>query len=584
MEGREETRTRAERAGAERRRERSSSRRSLGERKVSALSFSTSASASPSCLSSESSSRVRTRTFFICRRVIFLKEARGREGEGGGIERGRQKNGKKNDFTPLLFPFFSLLLVSLSQVCSFFVEEREDAVVFVFLESSLAVDDAAARSSRPSTRRCRCRRLVDAAVAVTVAANFAAFLLLFPPAVAFPPRLFPPRVRHGEIISKRGLREHGRDRSLVPGREVRSLMFPGALVFFETSARSLAAGQKKKNSKRTPSRHHLNQNRFGSKAEAAALLAEWATKIAPRALAEAGKLGAGAGRRAAPSVRVLSGAVGASESRLEVEVSGLPSLAALEVLWEALPREEHRHWQERLARHVVDGSTRWEVFHELGAVVGRGGGGESEARAPTAAFSSPSPPATTAEEAPSSPSPLLVVSGDEAAAILQSDAVAAAAAIEKSGNGGASAADGGPSRASPPPAPAAGRGRPRSLERAAAAGARAAAAEASKGRPPPPSPPYSPPLPPITISSILGAAKSSNGSSSSNGGSSSDGGSSSNGGSSSDGFGGSGGDLDTLDTSKLVPGQRLPDGSVVATDWKGDVMIIRPGDRGVAGL
>ena len=99
--------------------------------------------------------------------------------------------------------------------------------------------------------------------------------------------------------------------------------------------------------------------------------------------------------------------------------------------------------------------------------------------------------------------------------------------------------------------------------------------EASKGRPPPPSPPYSPPLPPITISSILGAAKSSNGSSSSNGGSSSD------------GFGGSGGDsvdLDTLDTSKLVPGQRLPDGSVVATDWKGDVMIIRPGDRGVAGL
>ena len=148
----------------------------------------------------------------------------------------------------ILPPYFFLSFLSfssLSQVCSFFVEEREDAVVFVFLESSLAVDDAAARSSRPSTRRCRCRRLVDAAVAVTVAANFAAFLLLFPPAVAFPPRLFPPRVRHGEIISKRGLREHGRDRSLVPGREVRSLMFPGALVFFETSARSLAAGPKK---------------------------------------------------------------------------------------------------------------------------------------------------------------------------------------------------------------------------------------------------------------------------------------------------------------------------------------------------
>lgn len=112
MEGREETRTRAERAGAERRRERSSSRRSLGERKVSALSFSTSASASSSCLSSESSSRVRTRTFFICRRVIFLKEARGREGEGGGIERGRQKNGKKM----ILPPYFFLSLLSFSSL------------------------------------------------------------------------------------------------------------------------------------------------------------------------------------------------------------------------------------------------------------------------------------------------------------------------------------------------------------------------------------------------------------------------------------------------------------------------------------
>ena len=344
----------------------------------------------------------------------------------------------------------------------------------------------------------------------------------------------------------------------------------------------VAAGQKKPHLNPPTFKKKKKKNRFGSKAEAAALLTEWATKIAPRALLEAGKVGGGT--TSPPSVRVLSGAVGASESRLEVEVSGLPSLAALEALWEALPREENRAWQERLARHVVDGSTRWEVFYELGVVVGqRGGGDETATRVSSTTFSSPSSsPATTGAPSPSSssstspPSPLLVVSGDEAAAILQADAAAARAAIEKSSaNGNGGGANGGGSSSS---SSASGRGRPRSLERATAARARAAAAaEAHKKHPssssssPPPSPP------PIKISGILGAT---NSSSSSSGNSS---------GSSSDGFGGGGGyggdsDGGGLDTSKLVPGQRLPDGSVVATDWKGDVMIIRPGDRGIAGL
>ena len=338
--------------------------------------------------------------------------------------------------------------------------------------------------------------------------------------------------------------------------------------------------QKKKKKKK--------KNRFGSKAEAAALLTEWATKIAPQALLDAGKVGGGGGGTAAtlppppaPSVRVLSGAVGASESRLEIEVAGLSSLAALEALWGALPREEHRAWQERLARHVVDGSTRWEVFYELGVVVGRGGGGgggdETAARGSTT-FASPPPPATGAapssSSSSSSPSPLLVVSGDEAAAILQADAVTARAAIEKSSANGNGGANGGPFS----PSSSAGRGRPRSLERATAARARAAA-EAQKKQPSSSSPPSSPP--PVKISSILGATKGSSGNSGSSG-SSSDGFGSGGGG----GFGGGGfgGDYDGLDTSKLVPGQRLPDGSVVATDWKGDVMIIRPGDKGVAGL
>lgn len=341
---------------------------------------------------------------------------------------------------------------------------------------------------------------------------------------------------------------------------------------------SALASQKNSNEKKkTISNQPNHPNRFGSKAEAAALLAEWATRIAPQALGEAGK-----GSFSSPSVRVLSGAVGASESRLEVEVRGLPSLAALEALWESLPREENRAWQERLARHVVDGSTRWEVFYELG-FGGRGGGGEDEARASTSSFSSSPPPPTfsKAETTSSSPSasssPLLVVSGDEAAAILQVDAATAKAAIEKSTANG-SVTDGGASgSANGHPSSAAGRGRPRSLERAAAAAVRArAAAEAAKKRHPASSPPLSSPPsssppspPPIKIGSILGATKSNNGSSG-------------NGFGSDDSDDGGGGGLDP--SSKLVPGQRLPDGSVVATDWKGDVMIIRPGDRGIAGL
>ena len=128
-------------------------------------------------------------------------------------------------------------------------------------------------------------------------------------------------------------------------------MFRASIGFFWST--SLLA---KKNliSTHQPSKKKKKKNRFGSKAEAAALLTEWATKIAPRALLEAGKVGGGT--TSPPSVRVLSGAVGASESRLEVEVSGLPSLAALEALWEALPREENRAWQERLARHVATGA------------------------------------------------------------------------------------------------------------------------------------------------------------------------------------------------------------------------------------
>jgi hypothetical protein len=58
---------------------------------------------------------------------------------------------------------------------------------------------------------------------------------------------------------------------------------------------------------------------------------------------------------------VLSGAIGASESRLEVEVSGLPSLAALELLWESLPRLRFRSRSRCSSR-----SPPWPLLRLLG--------------------------------------------------------------------------------------------------------------------------------------------------------------------------------------------------------------------------
>ena len=39
------------------------------------------------------------------------------------------------------------------------------------------------------------------------------------------------------------------------------------------------------------------------------------------------------------------------------------------------------------------------------------------------------------------------------------------------------------------------------------------------------------------------------------------------------------GDPQNVDESELVPGTTLPDGRVVVEDWKGDPMVLNPGDR-----
>ena len=111
----------------------------------------------------------------------------------------------------------------------------------------LAVDDARAAAAAGSVAAAvSLSRLVDAAVAVTVAANYAASPPpLFRPQWPSRRRLFHAARRRGESISKRGLREHGRDRSLVPGREV-EIDIQGGRVFFKRAlVRSLLAKKKK---------------------------------------------------------------------------------------------------------------------------------------------------------------------------------------------------------------------------------------------------------------------------------------------------------------------------------------------------
>ncbi|KAI8473859.1 MAG: hypothetical protein J3K34DRAFT_391529 [Monoraphidium minutum] len=83
--------------------------------------------------------------------------------------------------------------------------------------------------------------------------------------------------------------------------------------------------------------------------EATALLVEWVQTV-----------GAAAGIPAGAS-RVSTGALGAPESRLELEVS-FDSMADWEAFLARVPAAQHRAWSQRVQGMVVDGSTKWEVF------------------------------------------------------------------------------------------------------------------------------------------------------------------------------------------------------------------------------
>ncbi|KAL6782696.1 hypothetical protein ACKKBG_A07770 [Auxenochlorella protothecoides x Auxenochlorella symbiontica] len=91
--------------------------------------------------------------------------------------------------------------------------------------------------------------------------------------------------------------------------------------------------------------------KYGSKQEALAHIQEWILTI-----------GQEAGLRLSDA-RILSGAVGVPESRIELELD-MPDMAALESLWASIPADQHRAWGERLAHTIVHGSPVWHVYRE----------------------------------------------------------------------------------------------------------------------------------------------------------------------------------------------------------------------------
>lgn len=92
---------------------------------------------------------------------------------------------------------------------------------------------------------------------------------------------------------------------------------------------------------------------FGRKDAAVDLMRRWWRDIAP----EIGW--------STDQLRILTGSVGAAESRIEVEVI-LEDLAALDRAWSrlgALPAQGD--WADELAPHIISGSARWTVLRIL---------------------------------------------------------------------------------------------------------------------------------------------------------------------------------------------------------------------------
>ena len=94
--------------------------------------------------------------------------------------------------------------------------------------------------------------------------------------------------------------------------------------------------------------------KYGTKMEGAALLQEWVETV---------------GSRADPGLtrdntRIYSGSIGSPESRLELQVE-FGSLEELERFWGTIPVDGHTAWSSKVAKVMIDGSPKWEVYRTI---------------------------------------------------------------------------------------------------------------------------------------------------------------------------------------------------------------------------
>ncbi|GMH45469.1 hypothetical protein BSKO_13426 [Bryopsis sp. KO-2023] len=104
---------------------------------------------------------------------------------------------------------------------------------------------------------------------------------------------------------------------------------------------------------------------FGRKGEALNLMKDWVLNVASK------------GGLDSKSVTLCSGAVGAPESRIELEI-GFPDVGAWEAFLSRIPAEGHRKWSKEMEPCIIDGSPTWSVFYltDISAAVSDGEGGD----------------------------------------------------------------------------------------------------------------------------------------------------------------------------------------------------------------
>ena len=122
---------------------------------------------------------------------------------------------------------------------------------------------------------------------------------------------------------------------------------------FEVRATDAAASPAPPPKRGRVSARWIIDTRYGHKASAISLLGEWIHTVGAEAGLDASR------------VSVFTGQLGCPESRVEMHCEQFDDLAELDAFFASLPLAKHRAWGEKFAEHVVDGSPTWHVLRSV---------------------------------------------------------------------------------------------------------------------------------------------------------------------------------------------------------------------------